>query len=271
MKQLDINEIHDVTLDLMDRVHEICEKNGIKYYIMYGTLIGAIRHRGFIPWDDDFDICMMRDDYEKFINIVNKMNDARYKIASRANTKNYYNGIARFYDANYEYRTKLNTLQYELGVFIDVYPLDPCADSVMETKKVYDSVKKLDAAFIIYCTKKSLSNSRKNIVRIPFHYYLRFRYGKKFPQKIDLMIKQKIYNAFSNNSKYVAVYWENRKDFRMFERAWFDERMLFDFEDRKYWIPKEYDKILRLYYGDYMTLPPEKERVPTHDYAIYRK
>lgn len=271
MKKLNIDEIHEVTLDLMDILHEICEKNGIKYYIVYGTLIGAVRHHGFIPWDDDFDICMTRDDYEKFIDIVNKMNDARYKIASRANTTNYYNGIARFYDANYEYRTKLNVLQYEQGVFIDIYPLDPCADTVAETQKIYNSVKKLDARYIIYCTKKSLSNSLKNIIRVPYHYFLRFRYGKSFPQKIDEMIKQKIYKKLSSNSKYVAFYWENRKDFRMFERAWFNERILVDFENRKYWIPKEYDRMLRLSYGDYMILPPENERVATHNYEIYRK
>lgn len=268
MQALNIDEIHKITLDLMDKLHEICEKNDIKYYICYGTLIGAIRHHGFIPWDDDFDICMQREDYDRFIDIINTMDDDKYKIASRANTINYYNGIARFYDADYEYHTELRTLQYELGVFIDIYPLDSCGDSVTETKKVYDSVKKIDAQFIVYCNKKSLSNCMKNVIRVPYHYYLHFKYGEKFPQKVDELTKRIIYDKFSNDSKYEAIYWSST---RMFERKWFDERILVDFEDRKYWIPKEYDKILRISYGDYMIMPPEDKRIATHNYTIYKK
>ena len=98
MRKLNLQEIHEVTLDVMDRIHRICEENDIRYTLMFGTLIGALRHQGFIPWDDDFDICMLREDYNRFCEITG-WEKGRYRLANRLLTKDYYYGISRYYDA----------------------------------------------------------------------------------------------------------------------------------------------------------------------------
>ena len=271
MEKLNIQEIHWITLGVMDKLHEICEKNNIKYYVMYGSLIGAIRHKGFIPWDDDFDVCMMREDYNRFIRIVSELDDHRYKIASRDNTINYTYGIIRFYDSDYIYKTKLGVKQFELGVFVDVYPLDACGETEEETYKMYKQIRRLNLGYKTYCNKYSSKSIFRTMLKIPYHYYLHSRYGKSYPKIIDSIIENKIYDKFRLDSEYVANYWENMKTFCVFKRVWFEKRLLADFENHRYWIPKNYDEILKLYYGDYMQLPSKEDRVPSHSYIIYKK
>ncbi len=268
MREVKIDEIHSITLNLMDRLHDICEENGIRYFISYGTLIGAIRHKGFIPWDDDFDVFMFRNDYDKFIHVVEEKKDSRYRIVTRANTENYHYGIARYCDTKYRYHTELDVKQYDLGAFIDVYPMDACGETEEETERVHQKIKKLNAQYMVYCNKNSLTSKARTLIRIPYHYFLHIKYGKKFPQLIDVMERDLVTQTFDEHSKKVGIYWETR-DFRYFEREWFAERIMWPFEDREYWIPKEYDKILTLQYGDYMTLPPENERVASHSYTLY--
>lgn len=267
-RKLNLEEIHSITLNLMDRVHDICEKNKIKYVLGYGTLIGAVRHKGFIPWDDDFDIWLLREDYNRFVEIVTKDPDNRYKLVTRGNTENYHYGVARYCDTKYEYHTDLNVKQYQQGIFIDVYVLDSCGDTEEETDAVHRQVMKLNAQYMVYCNRNSLTSKARTLIRIPYHYYLHIKYGKHFGQKIDKMMEELIYSAFKKDSKYVGIYWEN-KDFRLIKRSWYEHILLWPFEDREYWILAEYDECLRLHYGDYMTPPPENERVASHDYSVY--
>ena len=270
MRKLDLQEIHSVTLDVMDRVHTICEENNIRYTLMFGTLIGALRHQGFIPWDDDFDICMLREDYNRFCDITGRER-GRYRLASRANTENYYNGIVRYYDAHYEYHNELAVKPCELGIFVDIYPLDACGQTLEETRKVHRIIEKRNMEYYIYCNKYSLSSRRNNLLRVPYHHYLHLKYGPDYSQQVDRRIEDTISRHFDAGSRYVGVYWEPRKDFMLFERSFFLDRVLHPFEDRRYWIPRESEAILTQYYGDYRKLPPESERVTTHDYSIFEK
>lgn len=267
-RKLGIEEIHSITLELMDRLHEICEKNGITYCLDYGTLIGAIRHKGFIPWDDDFDIMMLREDYDKLFALMEKETDGRYRLITRGNTPHYYNGIARFCDMKYEYVTELDVKQYRQGIFIDIYPMDACGDTESETDEVHRKVRKLNAKYIVYCNRRSLTNRINTIIRTPYYAWLHIRYGKRFGEKLEEMTKDIIYSRFKKDSKYVGAYWEGR-DFRMIPREWIKNRILWPFEGREYWVPEAYDEFLKLHYEDYMQLPPESERVATHSYSVY--
>lgn len=268
VKKLDISDIHSITLDLMDMVHNICETNGLTYYIAYGSLIGAIRHNGFIPWDDDFDIWMMRDDYEKFIDIVRNHNNPRYRIATRADDENYPYGIARFYDANYQFFHTTLKNQFNLGVFIDIYPLDSCSSSYSDIKHILNKIQRINYCYSIYQYKFSLSNKIRTVIKLPIHYLLRMVYGKTYNKRVDERILRIIYSENDKLAENVCVYWEP-SEFCYYNRSLFSEKQLHQFEDRYYWIPKEYDTILSLQYGDYMTMPPVDKRCPTHDYEIF--
>ena len=270
MKQLDLPAIHEATLNVMDRLHAICEENGIRYNIYWGTLLGAVRHGGFIPWDDDFDICMLRDDYNRLCELLSP-EKGRYRLATRKNTENYYHGIARFFDSNYEFRNLLDVKQYDMGVFIDIYPLDSCGETVEDSMKIFRKIDRLNADYCIYCTKYSLSNRWKNLVRVPYCNYLHLKHGPDYSQRIDREIEDTIYRVYDRDSRKVGFYWCALDEFRALERAWFLDQELIPFEDRAYWAPKKPKELLAFQYGDYMRLPPESERVATHSYNIYEK
>ena len=269
-RKVGIGEIHEITLDLMDQFHLLCETHGLTYYLNYGTLLGAVRHKGFIPWDDDFDVMMPRADYDKLLALLENKHEGRYRLITRGNTQYYYNAIARFCDMKYVYQTELDVKQYEQGIFIDVYPLDSCGKTAEETEEVHLPVRKLNAKYIMYCNKTSLSSKARTLMRIPYYYWLHLRYGKHFGQKIEKMTEDIIYSSFSRETDLVGIYWES-KDFRLIPRKWLEPRVLLPFEDRQYYAPAGYDDFLKLQYGDYMTPPPESERIATHNYSIYER
>lgn len=271
MRELTLPEIHRVTLELMDEIHRICEENQIRYFIAYGTLIGAIRHNGFIPWDDDFDIQMTRPDYEKFYQIVRQRKHPYYQLCDRRSTPNYYYGIPRFSDTRYQY---ISTRKYEEGfdngIFIDIYPMDNFGNTYEEAKRVKKKVDRLSVLYTWYTNSRNEKGGLMSLAQGLGHRLLRLVYGNKLSDRIDDWVMDTIRKNTSDDDKQVGeVCWDYLVT--PYQREWFKERELHAFEDRQYWIPKEYDLLLRTEYGDYMQLPPEEKRHPHHDYVIVER
>ena len=122
MKEIYLEELRVIQLELLQQIADFCEKNNIKYFLAYGTLIGAIRHKGYIPWDDDIDIVMPRDDYDRFLELYNEAYPFS-KVVDMYNTKHYGFAFAKVHDV----RTIIYETQYaqdSFGVFVDVFPID---------------------------------------------------------------------------------------------------------------------------------------------------
>ena len=135
MEELSLREIQLAELEVLLRFDEICKNNNYKYFLSCGTLLGAIRHKGFIPWDDDVDVMMPREDFQKFCAwiIANPQKDLEF--CSRANTPNYVYGIPRLSDKRYRYiSNKTNMKNIEIGAFIDIYPIDSFGSSLEYAK-----------------------------------------------------------------------------------------------------------------------------------------
>lgn len=269
--ELKLSEIHACILEILKKIIEICNTINVNYYVAYGSLIGAVRHGGFIPWDDDFDIVMMRSEYEKFKEYCNKHEEELYpfRFFDRHNTKEYPYGIARFCDLRYRMERNDDTPTAGQGVFIDLYPIDGVGNTKKDINKIYF---KRHIYMLLY--SRAVSNSifpkarSKWLVFLsaPAYFYSHLK-GKEY--FLDKMEALKNLYAFEESDNVACVVWEDSKIF--YDKKIFDEYIYMDFEGIKVKVPKEYDAWLKTSYGNYMELPPADMQKPNHNYKIYKK
>ena len=120
-KELSVEEVKERELELLKTLHEFCDKNGLRYYLAYGSLIGAIRHKGFIPWDDDIDVLMPYEDYCKLIQLFNGNSGSQYQLISREINKEYYLPYGKLVDTGTVMKEELN-VSLEIGIYLDIFP-----------------------------------------------------------------------------------------------------------------------------------------------------
>lgn len=271
-KELSLQDIQKEALNILIKIDEICRKLDIKYYLAYGTLLGAIRHEGFIPWDDDIDIMMHRKDLIALKNYFN--HNAKYlyplKYCDRENTINYEYYIPRISNDNFEYCTEIkNKKNIKIGVFIDIYPIDNYGNNVDECQKLHNTMIRINNKYHRYINGQSYTSKYRSFFKLLYHYFLRvthINYENKVNKKIDNIILE-------NNKRKTAFVgiptWEPYCN--PIKQEYFKETIECKFENHLFYIPKEYDNILKQQYGDYMKLPPIEERKPHHFYKIYQK
>ena len=263
MKELSTEELKKIQLDIMSEIDEYCKKNKLTYYLAAGTLIGAVRHKGYIPWDDDIDIFMKRNDYDKFIK--NFFSGKGFKIVSPENDKKYYLPFAKVIDTNTILKEEVNT-KFDLGVYVDVFPLDSINEK--DFCKFYIKQKLL----INMLNLKNLALKKRNI----FKNLIVFT-GKiillPFPKKILIAKINKNAKKYRNNQcdclANLMLLMYGKGD--LWKEDYFNDVVYLDFEKNKYLCPKEYDKILTKTYGDYMKFPPKEKQVTHHSFKAYFK
>ena len=269
MRGIGIDELKQLQLEILVKVHEFCKKNNIDYFLGYGTLIGAVRHKGYIPWDDDIDIGMPRPSYDKFLQIFNGKVENLYVIAPELNW-NYYAPYANICDS----RTLLDEGDndhrgIEVGVKIDVYPIDGVPENEEDYKKCKKKVLFYNRILSIKRTKKWFPKGGS------FLGYVRYIFDKIVYMLIPYSyIQKRIYSQATNNkfseSKYVDEFVFGPKYTRI-EREVFESYIDVDFEGYMLKTVKEYDKLLRLGYGDYMKLPPKEQQITHHNFHAFWK
>ena len=264
MIELSAKEIKDIEYDLIKKFDTICKENDIKYFLGYGTLLGAVRHKGFIPWDDDIDVWMMREDYDKFCSVIKKLEDKSISyLSAQTEDKSYY-AYGKFCDA----RTKLIFPNSEnipgLGVFVDVFPLDNVPENKSKTKKFFRKQELLFQERIASITKKHVKRKGfiKNLLAFILHVASRFMNVFKIVRKIDKNAKK--YNGIST-----PVCACNVMVPKVFKKEYFESSIDCAFEDSMLPIPVGADEVLKIQYGDYMKLPPEEQRVYKHGFKAY--
>ena len=269
---LTLDEIHHVTLDVLKKIQEICKAHQITYFVAYGSLIGAGRHKGFIPWDDDFDIMMLRPDYDRFCAICNESINGHgdYALMNPDNNKDYPFNISRFCDLRYRMVRDDNEPDAGMGIFIDIYPLDGLGSDVSRIKGILNITKNLLLRLISIARSPEMFVSKHNIIkkmiRLPIWGGARLLGGNFFYR----LMKRIVTRYDFSESKYVGCFvWDSGMVF--FPKIYFEGTIALQFEGIEVDVPKEYDKVLRISYGDYMKLPPEEEQHPTHGYQIFWK
>lgn len=272
---LSMNEIQKVSFNILKEVAEVCESQGFRYFLMYGTLIGAVRHKGYIPWDDDVDIMMPRPDYERFLLYCAKNNNklGRYEIFNTRTTKDYIYGITRVSDPRYEIIKEERSENCGMGIFIDVYPYDGLGDDYNNALRLLEKTRfYCDSIISMTRNDQSVTNQLnwKGKLAFIFHKLIRDLRGVKF--YIRQLTNQTKLNNY-DESFYVGPlmwYFETPQKV-LFKRIDFDKYVMLPFESRTFRVPVNYHDILTQVYGNYMQLPPIEKQVYQHQYKAYRK
>lgn len=264
MNEMDLKDIQKVTLSILKQFDEICSKLDINYYLMFGTLLGAIRHKGFIPWDDDLDVAVFADDYLLLQQYFEKQHDYPLELHEQETNKNCFYNIGRICEKRH--RLVFDKKKYTSGVFIDVYVLEGLGrkEDLPYWNNRYKKYNKYRKG-VYCCVNQSLlygSGIVHQILNIPFVVISKIR-GKHY--YID---KLNDYKSFSvSDSDYVGIpRWEEC----IYPKVCFTELLRVPFEDTFTSIPAGYEEILRIEFGDYMKLPAEKDRKPQHGYKAYK-
>lgn len=272
--KLTFREVQLGAYEVLKNITKICDENGWKYFLTYGSLIGALRHQGIIPWDDDIDIMMPRPDYEKlreyFIN--NSKELLPMKLFDPSVDKDYPHMISRISDMRYHLIFE-NEKDYGIGLFVDIYPLDGVGNDYDEANKLIDRTK-IIASLCFLTGRKSFAvdNTSSNIkifFKFPTFVWAKIMGNKHYISK--LMRYSQKYNY--EDSKYVAcLVWPAGKKNGQYRDVF--KKELFEikkhrFEDSEFNIPVGYHEFLTTTYGDYMTPPDDKGRKTHHTYTSY--
>ena len=249
-------ELKEIQIQILQSITDYCEKNDLRYFLAYGSLIGAVRHKGFIPWDDDLDIMMPRPDFEKFCA---QYKDNYYEILSPKTDDKCFINFAKVHDIRTRYQESYSK-ENNYGIFVDIFPIDGYIDNNQKWK-----------CYILYKLiqyKTSVWNHSNTLIKNLFLYIIKFFL---LPIKTRSFVHQLI--SESKRLKYEdaeLVYYFTEK-FAPLRKSIFEEYIYANFENRKYRIPKDFDALLKIQYGDYMKLPPEKNRVNVHQAKIWWK
>lgn len=269
-KTLSLEEIKKKELEILISFSIFCKNNSLKYYLAYGTLLGSVRHQGFIPWDDDIDVFMPRPDYEKFIMLTG-FNQIKENLETRlyrdCKNPNIY-PFVKLIDTNTVVFEKGKRKKDVSGLWIDVFPLDGYPKSKDEAVIIFQRYKKLRNIYDLAATNPWVSQKTllKKIIKTFIAPLVKLYGIKRMCKKIEENAKTISYDA----SELVADFtWGDTADCFMrkseLEPA---EEMLF--EGHYFSVPSCWKNYLELNFGDYMTLPPEEERIP-HGFAAYTK
>jgi len=268
MKRIESNEIQPILLNLLKQFKKYAAQNKFEFLLCGGSLLGAVRHEGFIPWDDDIDLHITKDTFEKLMALTKENpyidEEKRYKIIAPGN-KDYIYPYFKLIDTKtilYEENIKK---KYAVGVWIDIF----CLSYLPENDKEYLS---------LFNKQQHYKKINKFLIAGDF-----VSPALRFFSPI-LRLSQKLLNVFGITSSWCSkkilsldtlkssniignIHWPSSTRDR-FEKNWFDRTVELQFEDDVYLAPIEYDKVLKTLYGGYMKLPPEKDRV-MHSFEAY--
>ncbi len=260
MDAINLKKLQIAQLEIMDEIHRICEKNDIKYYMIGGTALGAVRHKGFIPWDIDIDIAMDRKNYDRFKEVCNTDLNPRFIYRDYINTERIKHGHALVCIKNSLLVTRIdkyNPNEEKLEIYLDIFPLDNApADEKLQKSQAKKILRLKNQRFkkLALCYDNNLI---KNYIKKIISKMLFWTSAYKINAKLD-QVMRKYNNSKSGYICSMASHFSYKKQCMPIEV--YGTPKLMDFEDKKYYAPEQVEDYLTRIYGDYMKLPPESER-----------
>ena len=265
MKELLLSERQEIAFKILCELHDICDKFKINYFLGYGTLIGAIRHQGYIPWDDDIDVWIAIDDYERLLTILAR--ESSYKLLNSIDNKDWPAPFSKIYDAQTIERDEESKLDSKItkGVAVDLFPLFSCVDNKSWIKRI---TRYRNMSWRMFKLDNGLYPHQTIIEKIKYCY---LRLQKKIGFDI-LYWKNKLLREEKSNKKTelvgcpISPY--GSKD--IYHKRAFEKRTKVVFGGRQFYAPSRWAEVLKHIYGDYMQLPPKEKRISHHKTRAYR-
>lgn len=268
MYELALKEIQIIELNLLLQFDSICKEYRLRYSLGGGTLLGAVRHKGFIPWDDDVDVMMPRPDYVCFLNIC-KDHKKDFNLITYDNVKNYYGLFAKIWDPTTIIQDNLMDIAYEIGVNIDVFPVDGLGESEKEAYRIFEKTTLNRELLNAALWKKFFRSKTHSVFVEPIRFAVftmsRFVDPKKLLRKVD---EENLSHPFEG-SKYAGCVCGSYREKEIMKTETFENYIDLEFEGYTFKAIENYDEYLTKHYGDYMQLPPIEKQQTHHTYRAY--
>lgn len=252
MKEL-VRQVQRISYAILCDVDDYCRKNNIRYYLSGGTCLGAVRHQGFIPWDDDVDIMLPRRDYERLIAGFAAAYPDKYRVGSLQTDPDWIRPYARIWDKNTELIQKL-TDEKPMGILIDVFPIDGLPSGGLGRRLFFRKLKAIEALRSAARRKMFFPHERHRLLKRMLGVLMRPIGPRFFARRLENAARRYDFDK----CEYVAVsmaihYWDRE----IIQKSCMDRPAMLRFEDRSFPVPVGYDTYLRNLYGDYMQIPPD--------------
>ena len=257
-------------LETLTALVNICDENQFRYFLGYGTAIGAVRHGGIIPWDDDIDVAMPRPDYEKFRNYCKNHNIGKYHLFAPETNEDCYTMFMKFTDMS---TTLLETVNQKMsiGIYVDIFPLDGCSNDMNTFMSSYERLKK--TVFHLFREaneNKGIWYGVKMLMRGKYLCFIRSVFitligAKRCHQWAIKTFHNYVSKYRYDTSEYVVNYLSGYGGRERMERSIYGDGKYLAFEGKNFRVPEHVDSYLKSLYGDYMQLPPEEQRKSHHN------
>lgn len=266
-KEIHIEEVKKIEAEILKYFTIYCKEHNLCCYLAFGTLIGAIRHQGFIPWDDDIDVVMPRPDYDKLLTLAKNGIGEHIKILTKENCSNYVYPFAKAIDDRTILIEKSVGKKHPIGIYIDIFPMDGIPDRPIKRKFWFAKIKFIRKlthfSYALHIKGRKWYTSVIRAILVPL---CRSIGTKFFLDRLEHVIKKYPYEK----SKFIAsVAW--KKKMIAIDKENFTKPINVTFENEQYEAPSNYHEFLTKDYGNYMKLPPKEERVSHHYYNAYWK
>lgn len=262
--KLNLDDVKHIEMEILDFIDKVCKEEGIAFFLDCGTLLGAVRHKGFIPWDDDIDLLILRKDYYRLLEAINSRN-TKYRVFSMYDNYDYFYAFAKIIDTT--------TILIEnglpaidgLGVYVDIFPADYLPDSKIPRFFFQRTIFLYRVVADLALTDKVGGDKNGFLKRIAI------KICKKYGWKRALLkIEKKCRRAAGKKTNTLANMLATSDPSRFALAEWFKDPVYLQFESGMYPVPSSYDEYLTVLYGDYMKLPPENKRSSNHSFVAFQ-
>ena len=265
------DELKKLELAVLCYIREKCRENGLRYYMMYGTLIGAVRHKGFIPWDDDVDIAMFREDFMRLMHAVAADKESPYEVVSMYNVPDFAFPLAKVVD------TRTSLVQHgvigtheKLGAYVDVFIIDAVPDDEEEYRALQNRVRAWNRRW--YMSKRKIVLRKGQLLKdvcaalasLPY----KLRTAMQNVRQLDRICAA--YAGAETKRASVLLFAQKIDESTLTKEEW-ENTAYVEFEGETFSTVACWDKLLRRTYGDYMQLPSTEERVSIHSFDVFWK